>query len=209
MEQKTSFPVLGEGYYKELEQQKNELNKQAQMLLAEEEAKGKQQMIDQAIEETKTDSPVEETSTPKKKTKQEYIEDAKKKGKQVYRWIKLHENHFTSLKMRKLRKLEHGETKLVIYLKIVLHSLKWNGFVFYEKVGDTLIEEIADAIGEDVDLVNETMLFMVDHELATFDDVSEVVFLNDYVYITGSDTNGERQRVSRAKQFNEKLGLMI
>ena len=210
MEQKTSFPVLGENYYKELEQQKQLLNEQTQMLLAEEEAKGTQQMIDHAVEVTTADSPIEEIATPKKKkTNQEYIEEAKAKGKQVYRWIKLHENHFTSLKMRKLRKLEHGETKLVIYLKIVLHSLKWNGFVFYEKVGDTLIEEIADAIGEDVDLVNETMLFMVDHELATFDDVSEVVFLNDYVYITGSDPSGERQRVSRAKQFNEKLGLMI
>lgn len=207
MEEKYTIPVLGESHYKELEEQRKKLNQQAKML--EQQAENEVSLHD---DQEETVQAVEEAPTPKKdkpKTKQERIEEAKAKGKQVYHWIKLHENHFTSLKMRKLRKQEHGETMLVIYLKIVLHSLKWNGFIFYEKVGDTLIEEIADAIGEDVNLVNETMLFMVDYELATFDDVSEVVFLNEFVYITGSDSACERKRMQRAREFNEKFGMMI
>ena len=50
MEQKTSFPVLGESYYKEQEQQKKTLDEQAQMLLAQE----GQEVTMQAVEETPT-----------------------------------------------------------------------------------------------------------------------------------------------------------
>lgn len=193
MEQKTSFPVLGESYYKGLEQQKNELNKQAQMLLEQEEQEGE---------------PVEQ-APPKKKTRKERIEEDKAKGKQVYRWIKLHENHFTSLKMRKLRKQEHGETMTIIYLKIVLHSLKWNGCIYYEEVGDSIAEEIADSIGEDEKLVEKTIQFMIDNKLATIGDDNDVLNIEEFNALTGADSDAERQRKSRAKKHNEKLDINI
>lgn len=192
MEQKTSFPVLGEDYYKKLEEKrKKELDEQAQMLLAQEGQGGE---------------PVEETPTPKKKkTKQEYIEEAKAKGKQVYKWVRLHENHFTSVKMRKLRKQEHGETMLVIYLKIVLHSLKWNGVIYYEEVDDSIAEEIAYSIGEDKDLVEKTILFMLNTNLATIGDNNEVLNIEEFDMITGPESNAERQRSFKARQYNKKL----
>ncbi len=194
MEQKTSFPVLGENYYKELEQQKNELNKQAQMLLAQEEQEGE---------------PVEEIPTPKKKkTKQEYIEEAKAKGKQVYKWVRLHENHFTSVKMRKLRKQEHGETMLVIYLKIVLHSLKWNGVIYYEEVDDSIAEEIAYSIGEDKDLVEKTILFMLNTNLATIGDNNEVLNIEEFDMMTGEGVSTPRVRRFRERQKEKKLQTM-
>ena len=193
MEQKTSFPVLGESYYKGLEQQKYELNKQAQMLLEQEEQEGE---------------PVEQ-APPKKKTRKERIEEDKAKGKQVYRWIKLHENHFTSLKMRKLRKQEHGETMTIIYLKIVLHSLKWNGCIYYEEVGDSIAEEIADSIGEDEKLVEKTIQFMIDNKLATIGDDNDVLNIEEFNALTGADSDAERQRKSRAKKHNEKLDINI
>ena len=188
MEQKTSFPVLGESYYKEMEQQKNELNKQAQMLLEQEGQGGE---------------PIEQA--PPKKTRKERIKEDMAKGKQVYRWIKLHENHFTSLKMRKLRKQEQGETMTIIYLKIVLHSLKGNGCIYYEEVGDSITEEIADSIGEDVMLVEKTVQFMLDNKLATIGDGNEVLNVEEFKELTGAETNAERQRAFRAREYNKKL----
>ena len=189
MEQKTSFPVLGESYYKEQEQQKKTLDEQAQMLLAQEGQGG---------------DPVEQ-APPKKKTRKERIEEDIAKGKQVYRWIKLHENHFTSLKMRKLRKQEQGETMMIIYLKIVLHSLKWNGCIYYEEVGDSITEEIADSIGEDEKLVEKTVQFMLDNKLATIGDGNEVLNVEEFKELTGAETNAERQRAFRAREYNKKL----
>ena len=206
MEQNTSFPVLGEGYYKELEQQKNELNKQAQMLLAEEEVKGKQQMIDQAVEETKTDSPVKKAPS-KKKTKQEEIEDAMMRGIQVYHWIKIPEDHLETLKMKKLRGREHGETMTIIYLKILLLSLKWNGYIYYEGVGDSIEEEIASIIDEDKDLVEKTILFMIEYSLLTVCNEKEAVFAEEFKTNTGSDSDKERKRMSRARKENAKRGI--
>ena len=193
MEQKTSFPVLGESYYKGLEQQQNELSKQAQVLLA---------------QEGQGSEPVEQ-ELPKKKTRKERIKEDMAKGKQVYRWIKLYENHFTSLKMRKLRKQEHGETMTIIYLKIVLHSLKENGCIYYEEVGDSIAEEIADSIGEDKELVEKTVLFMVNTKLATIGDGNEVLNVEEFRELTGADSDAERQRKSRAKKHNEKLDINI
>ena len=102
MEEKKQ-PILSESYYKGLEQQKNELNKQAQMLLAQEGQGGE---------------PVEQ-APPKKKTKQDHIEDAIKRGVQVYHWIKIPEDHLETLKMKKLRERENGETMTIIDLKIL------------------------------------------------------------------------------------------
>lgn len=192
MEQKTSFPVLGESYYKGLEQQQNELNKQAQMLLEQEGQGGE---------------PVEQ-APPKKITKKERIEKAKAEGKQVFRWIKLHENHFTSLKMKKLRKQECGETLTIIYLKIVLHSLKWNGCIYYEEVGDTIIEEIADSIGEDVILVEKTVQFMIDNKLATIGDDNEVLNVEEFDTMTGEGVSTPRVRRFRERQKEKKLQAM-
>ena len=201
MEQKTSFPVLGESHYKELEEQRKKLNQQAKIL--EQQAENEVSLQD---DQEETVQAVEETATPKKKkTKQEHIKEARERGKQVYRWVRLHENHFTSLKMRKLRKQEHGETMLVIYLKIVLHSLKWNGFIYYEEVGDSIAEEIADSIGEDKELVEKTILFMINTNLATIGDNKEVLNIEEFKDITGPETNAERQQAFRAREYNKKL----
>lgn len=185
-------PILSEIYYKELEQQKNELNKQAQMLLAQEEQGGE---------------PVEQ-APPKKKTRKERIKEDMAKGKQVYRWIKLHENHFTSLKMRKLRKQEQGETMTIIYLKIVLHSLKWNGCIYYEEVGDSIAEEIGDSIGEDEKLVEKTIQFMIDNKLATIGDDNDVLNIEEFDSITGESVSTPRVRRFRERQKEKKLQAM-
>ena len=188
-------PILSESYYKGLEEKrKKELDEQAQMLLAQEEQEGES---------------VEEIPTPKKKkTKQEYIEEAKAKGKQVYKWVRLHENHFTSVKMRKLRKQEHGETMLVIYLKIVLHSLKWNGVIYYEEVDDSIAEEIAYSIGEDKDLVEKTILFMLNTNLATIGDNNEVLNIEEFDMMTGEGVSTPRVRRFRERQKEKKLQTM-
>lgn len=184
-------PILSESYYKGLEQQKNELNKQAQMLLEQEGQGGE---------------PVEQ-APPKKKTKQDHIEDAIKRGVQVYHWIKIPEDHLETLKMKKLRERENGETMTIIYLKILLLSLKWNGYIYYEGVGDSIEEEIASLIGEDKELVEKTILFMIEYSLLTVCNEKEAVFAEEFKTNTGKDSDKERQRISRARKENAKRGI--
>lgn len=203
MEQKTSFPVLGESHYKELEEQRKKLNQQAKIL--EQQAENEVSLQD---DQEETVQAVEETPTPKKKTKQEQIEDAISRGIQVYNWIKIYENHLQTLKMNKLREREHGETMTIIYLKILLLSLKWNGYIYYEGVGDSIEEEIASLIGEDKELVEKTILFMIEYSLLTVCNEKEAVFAEEFKTNTGKDSDKERQRMSRARKENAKRGVL-
>lgn len=202
MEQKTSFPVLGESHYKELEEQRKKLNQQAKML--EQQAENEVPLQD---DQEETVQAVEETPTPKKKTKQDYIDDAMDRGVQVYRWIKIPEDHLRTLKMKKLRNRERGETMTIIYLKILLLSLKWNGYIYYEGVGDSIEEEIAETIQEELDLVSKTILFMIEYSLLSVCKEKNAVFAEEYKTNTGKESDKERQRMSRARKENAKRGI--
>lgn len=202
MEHKTSFPVLGESHYKELEEQRKKLNQHAKML--EQQAENEVSLQDDQEEIVQA---VEERPAPKKRTKQEQIEDAMKRGVQVYDWIKIHEDHLKTLKMKKLRERERGETMTIIYLKILLLSLKCNGYIYYEGVGDSIEEEIADLIGEDKELVEKTILFMIEYSLLSVCKEKDAVFAEEFKTNTGKDSDKERQRMSRARKQNAQSGI--
>ena len=46
-------------------------------------------------------------------------------GKRYY-WLKLRDDFFTSKRIKKLRKIEHGDTYIIIYLKMQLKAMYSN-----------------------------------------------------------------------------------
>lgn len=46
-----------------------------------------------------------------------------------YWWLKLPENFFDAIEIKKLRRIAGGDTYTIIYLKMMLLSLKNNGYI--------------------------------------------------------------------------------
>ena len=65
-------------------------------------------------------------------------------GEKKYYWLKLQNDFFSHKEIKKLRKIAGGDTYTVIYLKMLLVSLKNDGCLFYDGVEETFAEELAD-----------------------------------------------------------------
>ena len=77
-----------------------------------------------------------------------------------YYWLKMPEDFFKSLRIKKLRKLAGGDTYTIIYLKLQLLSLNSEGVLQYKGIEKTFEEEIALEIDEDVENVIVTMNYL-------------------------------------------------
>lgn len=49
-----------------------------------------------------------------------------------YYWLKLHEEFFNQTVMKYIRKLPDGDTITIIYLKLLLKSLKTEGYIYFQ-----------------------------------------------------------------------------
>ena len=66
-------------------------------------------------------------------------------GEKKYYWLKLQNDFFSHKEIKKLRKIAGGDTYTVIYLKMLLVSLKNDDCLFYDGVEETFAEELAKA----------------------------------------------------------------
>ena len=116
-------------------------------------------------------------------------------------WLKLKEDFFyTETAIKKLRKIAGGDTYTVIYLKILLRSLKDSGKIFFEGIDDSFHEELALMIDEEPDNVLFTLTFLEKCGL--------LLKVNDFEYeltaipcLTGSESeSAPRVRKHREKQ---------
>ena len=120
-------------------------------------------------------------------------------GKKYY-WLKLQHDFFTSLRIKKLRKLAGGDTYTIIYLKMQLKSLSNGGVLTYTGVEKTFAEEIALDIDESADDVAVTIQYLLATGLLETDD--EMSFAMPYaIQNTGSET-GAAERMRRMRGRN-------
>jgi hypothetical protein len=186
MEQKTSFPVLGESYYKGLEQQQNELNKQAQMLLAQE----GQEVTMQAVEET---------PTPKKK----------KKGENWY-FLKVKKKHLYERPINYVVSQENGYHYFFIYMKLLAEALEGKSLVIVELYeGQELHEAIAEMISEDnevckkaIEVLRKARLINVSEVDEEYVQCIEMLEFNDFV---GEESVAERVKRHRQRKKQETI----
>ena len=116
-----------------------------------------------------------------------------------YFWLKLKRDFFSSLAMKKLRRIAGGDTYTIIYLKLQLLSLKDEGYIFYEGVESTLYEEMALALDEDAENVKATLLFL--EGMGLIERKSDHEFLlTEVPFLIGSETDkAEFMRRKRAQ----------
>ena len=121
-------------------------------------------------------------------------------AKQYY-WLQLKEDFFRQKEIKLLRKIAGGDTYTIIYLKMMLMSLKDEGKILYEGVGLNLAEEIALEIDEDVENVQITINYLMSKNLLVTSSEYEG-FLSDVPNLIGSESDSAR-RVRKHRQIKK------
>lgn len=124
--------------------------------------------------------------------------------KRLY-WLKLKDDFFSAKAMKKLRRMAGGDTYTIIYLKMLLLSLREQGRIYYDGVEDTMPEEVALELDEDPDNVRFCMLFLENNGL--LEKVSEFeAFLTEMPSMTLSESASagrvRRHRAQKTLQCN-------
>ncbi len=124
--------------------------------------------------------------------------------KQYYFWVKLHHDFFDTLIIKKLRRKEKGDTLALLYQRVILLSLKHNGYICYEGMGDDITEEISIATGENIDDCRTLIDFLVDNNQATLSDDKTYIYIHGYEDCTGADKPKTRMKHSRIRNKQQK-----
>jgi len=119
-----------------------------------------------------------------------------------YYWLKLPDNFFNSLPIKKLRKIAGGDTFTIIYLKVLLLSIKNNGYITFTHVEDNFVEELALILDEDPDNINVTLSFLEKNGL-----IEEVEVDNYYFKQAGENIGRETESAKRVREYRERQKL--
>ena len=115
-----------------------------------------------------------------------------------YYWLKLKEDFFRDKPIKKLRKIAGGDTYTIIYMKLMLLSLREGGNLFFDGIENDFAEELALDLDEDADNVRFTMLFLLESGL--LEEVNEhQMLVTKMPELTGSETAG----AERARRFRQ------
>ena len=86
-------------------------------------------------------------------------------------WLKLPNTYFSQLEQKKMRKQEHGKDMQVIYLRMLLLSFGSNGRIYYQGVYNNIEEELAEEFDEYVELIKETVKYLLDNNMISIESV--------------------------------------
>ena len=122
-----------------------------------------------------------------------------------YYWLKLKADWFSDKRIKKLRSIAGGDTHTIIYLTMMLLSLKDEGKLYFEGVEDNFASEIALALDEDAENVKLTLTFLHRHGLIEICNDDEYQ-LTEVPTIIGSETaSAMRVREHRERKKEDKL----
>lgn len=103
--------------------------------------------------------------------------------------------------MKKLRRMDHGETLTIIYLKMQLASLRNGGAIAFEGMDGSLAEELSYQIDEPEQDVETTINFLIRFGLMEQVDGADMYILPGAVANTGSESDSAaRMRALRERQ---------
>lgn len=128
-----------------------------------------------------------------------------------YWWLKLPEDFFRQIEIKKLRKIAGGDTYTIIYLKMMLLSLKHEGRIAYDCPESEFVENLALDIDEDEENVALTVAFLRKYNLIVEVDGLENEFsLPKAAEAIGSETAAaSRMRAMRERQKNGESVTML
>ncbi len=118
-----------------------------------------------------------------------------------YYWLKLHEDFFTSKRIKRLRQIAGGDCFTIIYFKMLLKALKTEGYLYFDGVMNDFAEELALDIDESADNVRLTMDYLIKVGLLEMSEDQSEGYLTYLKNCIGSETASTiRSRESRAKK---------
>ncbi len=121
-----------------------------------------------------------------------------------YYWLRLKEDFFKSVPMKKLRKIAGGEIYTIIYLKMQLLSLRDEGTIYLEGVGD-FAEELSLALDEEPENIKILMQYLEGVGLLERKAPDEI-FLTEVPYLIGKETDkAQMMRKLRAERRQNEL----
>ncbi|EUC53078.1 phage replisome organizer N-terminal domain-containing protein [Mogibacterium timidum] len=119
-----------------------------------------------------------------------------------YYWLKLKEDFFTDKRIKRLRRISGGDTYTIIYLKLLLLSLKDSGKLYYDGVETDFIKELALTIDEKEDDVMVTVNYLIAQNLMEIIVENDEYFLTEIPSLIGSETaSTRRSRKSREQKM--------
>lgn len=118
----------------------------------------------------------------------------------IYFWLRLDNNFFKNLAIKQLRRMSGGDTYVIIYQKMMLQSLENQGFIYFEGVLDSLAEEIAMSLDENIEDVQVTIAYFQSKGLLQIGEENEI-FLEQVPMLLDQETNWNRYK----RQKNKKL----
>ena len=121
-----------------------------------------------------------------------------------YYWLKLKVDFFDQKEIKMLRKIAGGDTYTIIYLKMLLMSLKNDGKIYFDGIADSMVEEIALEIDEDVENVQITFNYLQSKNLVEFCQDDEIE-MSDISTMIGSESDkaSMMRRLRRQRKLNE------
>lgn len=117
-----------------------------------------------------------------------------------YFWLKLQATYFSQLEQKKMKKQEHGKDMQIVYLRMMLLSFDKGGYIYYQGVYDSLEDELSEEFDEPVDIIKETLDYLMANNMISIDENSDC-FVPESLKLTGSESySAERVRKYRKKQ---------
>ena len=120
-------------------------------------------------------------------------------------WLKLKEEFYKQPYIKKLRKIAGGDTYVIVYQEILLLSIKTNGYLFFQHIEETLEEELALILDEELINIKATLSFMRSQNLIEKIE-NDKYLLPDMLSLTGSESESA-ERVRKYRESKKLLAL--
>lgn len=128
-----------------------------------------------------------------------------------YYFLQMEENFFRTKDVKKLRQFPRGDTYLVVYMKIMLLTLKDSGTIYYDDLEDDIASELALQIDERLEDVQATLDFLLARGIVQKKSASEyeVVTVPEMVGSEGDSARRMREwrKKQKTSQSDEQLSL--
>ena len=123
----------------------------------------------------------------------------------IYFWLKLDNNFYKNLAIKKARRLAGGDTMVIIYQKLMLESLQNNGVLYFEGVLENIVEELSLQLDEDIENVAMTLDLFTKSGLIQLNDSNDIEMLQVPALIDQETNWSKYKRDTRNKEDIKKL----
>ena len=126
----------------------------------------------------------------------------------IYFWLKLDNNFYKNLAIKKARRLAGGDTMVIIYQKLMLESLQNNGVLYFEGVLENIVEELSLQLDEDIENVAMTLDLFTKSGLIQLNDSNDIEMLQVPALIDQETNWSKYKRDTRKKEDIKKLDIV-